>query len=74
MVPAGNPDRVTVIVESKPLDTVVVSVVELAVRAPGVMETDVGATEIPKEGGALTIRVMVAVWVSPPPVPVTVRV
>ena len=72
MAPAGSPDRVTLMVESKPLETVVVIVVVLADLAPGVIETDVGATEIAKDAGALTVRVMVAVWVDPPPVPVTV--
>ena len=35
---------------------------------------DVGEAEIEKSGMGLTVRLMLTVWVLPPPVPVTVSV
>ena len=74
VTPVGWPEAVKATAELKPPETVVL-IVEPPL-APCATETDVGEAAIVKAGtaAAVTVRVMVAVWVSPPPVPVTVIV
>jgi hypothetical protein len=75
VIPAGSPDRVKVITESKPPDTAtVIEVLAVLDFAPRVTVTDVGEAEIVKAAGAVTVRLTVVVRVRPPAIPVTVTV
>ena len=70
VTPFGMPDADNVIVELKPPETVVVMVA--VPLDPGETETEEVGAEIEKAGGAVTVKVTVAVCVTPPSVPVTV--
>ena len=74
VTPVGWPEAVKATAESNPPETVVV-IVEPPLE-PCATDTDVGEAASVKAGtGAeVTVREMVAVWVNPPPVPVTVMV
>jgi hypothetical protein len=69
VAPAGSPDALREMVESKPPDTAVVIV--LFPFEPWATETEVGEAVIVK-AGTVTVKVTVVLFVSPPPVPVTV--
>jgi len=72
VTPEGWPLADSAIAELNPPETFVVMVDEPLL--PWTTETEVGEAEMVKAGAALTVRVMVAVCVNPPPVPVTVMV
>ena len=72
VTPVGWPLAVKAIAEAKPPETAVV-IVELPLL-PCTTETDVGEAEMVNAGVAVAVTVSdtFAVWVIPPPVPVTV--
>ena len=70
VVPEGSPDTLSAIAELK-LPAIVVEII-LVPLAPCATETEAGEAEIVKLAGPVTVRLTVAVWVAPPPVPVTV--
>ena len=72
VTPVGRPEAVKAMAELKPPETAVVMVEEPL--APWATETEVGEAEIVKAGvpAAVTVSETEAVWVRPPPVPVTV--
>jgi hypothetical protein len=70
VAPAGSPDALREMAESKPPETAVVIV--LVPLAPRATETEPGKAEIVKAGGAVTVRVTVDVCVVLPAAPVTV--
>ena len=74
VTPVGRPDALSAIAESKPPATVVLTL--LVPEEPCAMVTDAGEAEIVKLGvlPELTVSEILAVWVTPPPVPVTVIV
>ena len=69
VAPVGSPDALSAIAALKPPETVVVMV--LVPLAPSAIVTDVGEAATVNTG-TVTASVTVAVWVIPPPVPVTV--
>jgi hypothetical protein len=71
VTPVGKPEALRVMAELKPPDTAVVMV--LVPLAPCASDTDVGDAER-VNAGAVTVSETAAVWVTPPPVPVTVTV
>ena len=74
VTPEGRPEALGAIAELKPPETVVVTL--LVPEEPCAIVTDVGEAEIAKFGvpPELMVSDTVAVWVTPPPVPVTVIV
>jgi len=72
VTPVGAPETDKATAELKPFRevTVMVDVPE----APCTIVREAGEADIEKSGAAETVRLMVAVWVLPPPEPVTVRV
>jgi hypothetical protein len=71
VTPVGWPEAVSATAELNPPETAVVMV--LVPFAPCATETEPGEAEM-VNAGAVTVRDTVAVWVIPPPVPVTVIV
>lgn len=71
VVPVGSPDALSAMAELKPPEMAVAMV--LVPLAPWATDTDTGDALI-VNAGAVTVSETVAVWVTPPPVPVTVRV
>jgi hypothetical protein len=69
VVPVGSPDALRATAELKPLETVVVMV--LVPDLPCRTDTDVGDAEMLNDA-AETVRVTVAVCVTPPLAPLTV--
>ena len=72
--PEGKPEALSETAELKPPDTVVLIV--LVPEEPWLIVSEEGAAEIAKLGVApeFTVSDKVAVWVMPPPEPVTVIV
>jgi hypothetical protein len=72
VTPVGRPEAERAIAELNPPETAVV-MVELPVL-PAATESEVGEADRVKAGvaAAVTVSETVAVWVMPPPVPVTV--
>jgi len=71
VVPEGSPEALKAIAELKPPEAVVVMV--LVPWTPGMADTDAGEAPM-VNAGTVTESETVAVFVSPPPVPVTVTV
>lgn len=71
VAPVGTPDALRAMAELKPPETVVVMV--LVPLDPCTTDSDDGEAAM-VNAGAVTVRATVAVWVTPPPVPVTVMV
>lgn len=75
VTPEGSPDTLRLSAEAKPPETEVEMVlVPVTGLVPRVAVMDAGETEIAKAGGALIVRLIDAVCVIPPPVPVTTTV
>ena len=70
VTPVGWPEAVKAIAELKPPETAVVIV--LVPVAPCTTERAAGEAAMVNADGAVTVSETVAVWVSPPPVPVMV--
>jgi hypothetical protein len=71
VAPPGSPEALSTIAELKPPETAVVIV--LVPLAPCTTDTDAGEA-VMVNAGVVTVSDTVAVWVSPPPAPVTVTV
>ena len=71
LTPLGRPDRLSVTVKSEPLSPFV-AVTETELLEPRVTLTE--ETPVATVNGAVTVIAALALWVSEPPVPVTVCV